>query len=133
MRRISKKRQQRIAETGKYRQELVSQVGACMLCGTNPTRHRYGLPELNNLCCHEILNGPDRDKVLMEPSCLIVACWYCNGYELVDKKKWPLSRQLWIIKTKAPERYDLKRVLDLRKPEATRFVTEEEVDAWNEK
>ena len=101
-----------------------------MLCGTNPTRRFYGVAELNNLCCHEILNGPDRQKVLDEPSCLIVACWQCNGNQLEDKKTWPLARQLALIKSKAPERYDRARVLELRNPNAPNFVTEEEVDEY---
>lgn len=101
-----------------------------MICGNNPKVRRHQVPDLNLLCCHEILNGPLRDKVLMEPSCLIVACWYCNQYELEDKARWPLSRQLYVIKTKAPERYDLRRVLELRNSRAMEYVTEREVDDW---
>lgn len=106
------------------------QAGECMLCGTNETKRIYQPSFLNQLCCHEILNGPYRQKVLDERCCLIVACWKCNSNELNRKGEYPLARQLAIIKAKAPERYDLERVLYLRNPNATRFVTEDEVDHW---
>jgi hypothetical protein len=48
------------------------------------------------------------------------------------KGEWPLARQLAVIKAKAPDRYDLKRVLELRNPRAMNFVTEDEVDGWVE-
>lgn len=130
MRRMSKKRRERYESTREYRNALVEDTKRCMLCGTNPTRRLWGVAELNNLCCHEILNGPDRQKVLDEPSCLIVACWKCNGNDLEDKKTWPLARQLALIKVKAPERYDRERVMFLRNPNAPNFVTEGEVDAY---
>jgi hypothetical protein len=117
-------------EVREYRKALIQHHGKCMLCEASPTNRVHSLPQLNVLCCHEILNGPLRDKVLDEPSCLIVACWYCNQYELDAKGDWPLSRQLSVIKQKAPERYDLRRVLELRNPQATNYVTEEEVDVW---
>ena len=133
MRRISKKRQQRIEETRVFRNSLIQQSGECMLCGNSPRNPRHRVHALNQLCCHEILNGPLRDRTLDERSCLIVACWYCNQYELDNKGDWPLARQLAIIKHKAPERYDLQRVLEIRNPRAMKFVTEDEVDGWIER
>lgn len=113
-----------------FRNELIEKTGECMLCGASPRAPRHRLFEQNQLCCHEVLNGPLRDKVLDEPSCLIVACWYCNQEELDAKGSWPLARQLAVIKAKAPDRYDLQRVLELRNPKAMQYVTEEEVQEW---
>lgn len=130
MRRVSAKTKRLIEKSRGFRADLVESVGSCELCGTSPLRPKHGLPSLNQLCCHEILNGPLRQKVLMEPSCLIVACWKCNQNELNQKGEWPLARQLAIIKRKAPERYDRERVLLLRNENAPRFVEEHEVDEW---
>ena len=132
MRQVSKKQRKRLDEVRDFRRSLVELTGCCMLCGASPQRPLHGR-QLSQLCCHEVLNGPDRTKVLDEPSCLIVACWYCNQYELNNKGDWPLARQLAVIKSKAPERYDLQRVLELRNPNAMRYVTEEEVDEWRDR
>lgn len=131
--RLSDKRKARMQQVKPFRTALIDQTGQCMLCGTSPRRPIHAMEALNQLCCHEILNGPLRDKVLDERSCLIVACWYCNQYELDNKGDWPLPRQLAVIKAKAPERYDLKRVLELRNPRAMNYVTEDEVDVWYER
>ena len=82
-----------------------------------------GLPQL---CCHELLNGPLPQRTLDEPSCLLVVCWLCNA-ELCDKSVWPLARQLAVLKKTAPERYNLRRLLEIRNPRAMLAVTEEEV------
>lgn len=119
------------------RRALVESVGECERCGTSPKHPRYRPLFLNDLCCHEILNGPLRDKVLDEPSCLIVSCDWCNKYIFTGKagnQPWDwLAQQLAVIKARAPDRYDLQRVLELRNPNAMRFVTEEDVDEWIEK
>lgn len=133
MRIQSEKRRLRATQVRSLRNELVKSTGRCMVCGASPKERRHRVAELNQLCCHEILNGPLRDKVLDEPSCLIVACWYCNQNQLDSKGEWPLSRQLAVIKAKAPERYDLERVLTLRNPNAMQYVTEDDVDYWVEK
>ena len=119
-----------MAEVKEYREKLIADTGSCMLCGTSPGRPRWPVWAQNQLCCHEVLNGGFRDKVLDEPSCLIVACWECNGTSLNEKGEWPLERQLAVIKVRAQDRYDLKRVMELRNPNAPNFVTEDEVDAW---
>ena len=129
---ISDKRRKRMEKVKDFRNALIEQYGECMLCGSSPKQPKHALPALNQLCCHEILNGPLRDKVLDERSCIIVSCWHCNQTSLDSKGEWPLERQLAIIKHKAPERYDLHRVLELRNPNAMKFVTEDEVDEWVE-
>jgi hypothetical protein len=130
MRSISPKRRKRMEAVREYRRRLIQDTGLCMICGNSPKVRRYGVADMNLLCCHEILNGPDRDKVLDEPSCLLVLCWGCNQYEVTDKTRWPLSRQLAVLKQKAPERYNRERVMWLRNPNAPDFVTEHEVDQW---
>lgn len=127
MKQLSDKRRQRQAEAKALRDKLIADTGECMICGNDYLRR---MPPLNQLCCHEILNGPLRQRVLAEPSCLIVCCWYCNGEELDHKGRWPLARQLAVIKVKSPDRYDRERVLYLRHSNAPNFVTEDEVDAW---
>jgi len=131
--RESDRRKAKRAQVGPFRVALIEATGECMLCGTNPKRPKHSLAQLNELCCHEILNGPLRDKCLAERSCLIVACWHCNGGPLNQKGEWPLARQLAVIKHKALDRYDLKRVLEIRNPGAMNFVTEDEVDEWIER
>lgn len=130
---VSDKRRQRMEEVRGFRRELIQQHKCCMVCGTSPKHPKWNPGFQNDLCCHEILNGPLRDKVLDEPSCIIVACLKCNMGPLNCKGDWPLSRQLAVIKAVAPERYNLERVLELRNPNAPRFVTEGEVDEWIER
>jgi len=116
MRCQSKKRRKLMVAAGPYRDKLIQATGHCQIC-----RGR------RKLSCHEILNGPLREKVLTEPSCLLVVCWECNQ-ELCNKTKWPLPRQLAVLKRTAPQRYNLERVLYLRNPNAPYAVTEAEVE-----
>jgi len=132
MRRVSKKRAKLISESREFRSDLCESTGACMICSASPARTRYAIQEMNQLCCHEILNGPYREKVLKEPSCLLVLCWHCNQEEVTDKSVWPVARQLAVLKKHAIDRYDLRRFLELRNPNAMRFLTEEDVDCWLE-
>ena len=126
---VSAKRRARMDEVREFRRELVSKVGRCERCLYKPRPRDLYV----SLHCHEILNGPLREKTLDEPAALIVACWNCNSGPLNSKGDYPLARQLAIIKRFAPDRYDLEHVLHLRNPKAPSYVTEEEVDAWIEK
>lgn len=130
MKGMSHHRRELVSKSRALRASLVRYVGKCELCGTSPEKPRHRFMDHNRLCCHEVLNGPLRQKVLGEPSCLIVACWRCNGDELNSKGDYPLVRQLAVIKARAPWRYDLRRVLELRNPNAMNYVTEDEVDEW---
>ena len=79
-----------------------------MICGHSPSRpHRDKPRECSLLCCHEIANGPSRQKALDQPYALLVLCWACNGYEVTNKARWPESRQIALLKYKSPEAYDL--------------------------
>ena len=79
---------------------------------------------------HEIANGPLREKALDKLFALLVVCAYCNCYELTNKGKWPESRQLAVLKKKAPQNYDLHAYLMLTRPRALQRITQDEVDQW---
>lgn len=130
MKQRSDKRRERAAEVKPLRESLIAETGKCMICGANESRPTRGLPpQLSVLACHEILNGPLRNKTLDEPCALLVVCWRCNQ-ELNNKGLWPAARQLSVLLSKAPDRYDLKRFNLLRNPNAPNFVTQEEVDGY---
>ena len=82
------------------------------------------------MCCHEIANGPDRQKALDQPYAILVLCWWCNAHEVTDKRQWPQARQLAVLKARAPDSYDLAAFNTLvgRGP---RRITEEDVLSWN--
>lgn len=72
-----------------------------------------------------------REKALDKVYALLVLCWWCNGDEVVDKEKWPQSRQLAVLKAKCPESYDLQAFNFLVNPRAPNRITQEEVDFWS--
>lgn len=120
MRRQSTKTRLRSEQAKPLRNSLIEQAGACQVCGSK-----------KQLACHEILNGPLRQKTLDEPCSLLVVCWPCNQ-ALTDKGKWPVARQLAILLHKSPSRYDLQRFCYLRNPNAPHYITQEEVDQWTQ-
>ena len=109
------------------RRDLVERIGRCECCGRRAERWQDIHAVLH---CHEILNGPLRDKTLDEPCSLLVTCWTCNSEKLTDKKEWPIERQLALILKSDPERFDLKRFLWLRNPNAPEAVTTEDIREW---
>ncbi len=122
---ISSKRRKRMKEVKSLRSSLIKQAGRCMVCSVSTNRAR--------LACHEILNGPLRDKTLSEPCSLLVLCWDCNSNKMTDKAEWPVARQLAVLQDKNPEHYDLVRFNWLRNPNAPNYVTQEEVNAFIKK
>ncbi len=125
MRRVSDKRRNRNAEAKPIRDGLIAQVGTCEICGSDHLR-RYPA-ELRQLCCHEIANGPNRDKALDKPYALLVLCWYCNSYEVVNKQSWPQARQLATLAKSRPNDYDLGAFNFLVNPKAMNRITADEV------
>lgn len=100
-----------------------------MICGHSPERPWRDKPrECSQLCCHEIANGPLRDKALDKPFAILVACWACNGGPLNDKKEWPEARQLAVLKRESPEDYDLVAYNRLVNERAPNRITPNEVD-----
>ena len=102
------------------RKGLVQAAGECMACGKKNCR----------LDCHEILNGPLREKTLGETCSLLVLCWDCNSMEMTDKSKWPVARQLALLMEHSPEHYDIVRFNWLRNPDAPNYVTQDEVNEY---
>ena len=132
MRRQSKKTATRERECREFRRALVASVQRCEVCGHNPNRVRPGAIRWE-LACHEILNGPLRQRCLDKPHSLLVCCWLCNSEVLTDKAAWPEARQLAALRKSRPKEYDLRAHNLLANPNAPNRVTEEEVDAWDRK
>lgn len=126
----SSRNKERAAEAKPVRDALIAEQGECMICSATPANRIHPLPELNQLCCHEILGGPLRQKTLDEPCSLLVLCWYCNGNEVEDKAAWPAARQLAVLLARSPQHYDLARFCWLRNERAPHFVEQHEVDEW---
>jgi hypothetical protein len=85
----------------------------------------------SQLCCHEIANGPNRQKALDKPYAILVLCWHCNGTAVEDKAKWPQARQLALLQRVAPEHYNLPAFNALVNPRAPNRITQSEVDEWS--
>ena len=85
---------------------------------------------MSALCCHEIANGPDRQKALDQPYAILVLCGWCNLVEVEDKAKWPQARQLAALRRRRPADYDLPAFNHLVNPRAPNRITEEEVDNY---
>lgn len=119
MRRVSERRRERNDDVREFRAALVKEFGACMVCGSR-----------RDLACHEILNGPLRNKTLNEPCSLLVACWSCNSGPLNRKGEWPVARQLAVLRVKAPHYFDLERFNWLRNPNAPNYVTTEDLNEY---
>lgn len=128
IRRQSDKRRARMAEARPIRKALIDKVGECELCGANPEKHiRRGPRELSQLCCHEIANGPHRNKALDKPYAMLVLCWYCNGHEVTNKREWPEAKQLALLALSRPEDFDLRAFCELINPNAPNRVEYSEV------
>jgi len=128
----SKKRVQRMKEAMPIRLELIEEAGnVCMYCGHGPGNPNRDMPAgMSRVDCHEILNGPLRDKTLDEPCSLLVLCFAHNAGDFHRKQLWPPARQLALLLARSPHRYDLERFNWLRNPNAPDFVTQEEVDEY---
>lgn len=103
---VSAKRRKRMAEVREFREQLVAAIGRCEVCGLDPTRVKPGQIAWS-ISCHEIANGPDRDKALDKRFACLVVCWLCNSEELTNKAKWPQARQLALLKRRRHEDHDL--------------------------
>lgn len=110
------------------RERLIAERGECDICGCSPAHPHRGRPaECSRLCCHEIANGPNRQKALDKPFAILVLCWFCNGSEVEDKAKWPQARQLALLQRVAPQHYDLAAFNALIGRGPNR-ITQEDVD-----
>ena len=126
---MSKKRAARMAEVREMRAALVREAGKCEVCGHQPSRVKPGGIAWA-LACHELLNGPLRQKCLDKAHSLLCVCWLCNSEKLTDKAAWPEARQLAVILKRRPEQYDLAAHNRLANPLAPERILQSEVDAW---
>jgi hypothetical protein len=108
----------------------VEEAAGCWICGHSPTNPWRSKPaQLSVLCIHEIARGSLRQKALDCGYACLVACFFCNQYEVHDRTKWPDAKQLAVLKLKAPDRYDLVAFNRLFHPVGER-VSEAEVREW---
>lgn len=112
MKRVSEKTATREAECCEFRRQLVWEVGRCEICNHEPGRAKLGQIDWR-LCCHEIANGPHRQKALDKPYAILVVCWWCNSERLTDKRLWPIARQLAALKRSRLQDYNLTRFNEL--------------------
>ena len=87
--------------------------------------------ELSMLCVHEIARGPLRQKSLDKPYACLVACHYCNQFQLHNRKEWPEARQLARLKKSRPNDYDLVAYNLLVNEQAPNRITQDEVDSYS--
>lgn len=106
MKSFSDKRMKRLAEARPFREALVDRVGHCEYCGAYPGIQNGRMQQLNQLCVHELANGPLRQKALDQPYAVLVLCWGCNGLA-TDKGTWSEAAQLKCLRDSRPEDYDL--------------------------
>ena len=129
MRWRSKKAAQRAKESKPIRDSLIAAAKECMICGASPRKPKHPMTQLNQLCCHEISNGPLRQSLWTS----LTASWFCVFIAISASWDKPLaqSRQLAVLMQKSPENYDLVAFNHLVNP-SIRHDEQHEVDAWLE-
>ena len=103
LRPVSKKRAKLQREVSGPRAAYVKEQGRCAVCGAT-----------ENLAVHEIAKGSHREAALSEEEAWLVACWTCNSGPLNDYSLWPIERQLALKALCDAERYDRRKVNELR-------------------
>lgn len=110
---------------------MLRQAAACEICGRAPGRPHRNMPaEMSSLGAHEIANGPLRQIALDKPFALLVLCWRCNSTVVTNRRAWPESRQLAVLKRRRPGDYDLAAYNQMVNPRAPGRITEDEVEQW---
>lgn len=128
---MSDKRRKRQAEAKPFRDALIAEAGECEHCEASPKHPDWDRPvSLNQLCVHEIANGPNRQKALDKRYATLVLCWGCNGEDFEDKGQWPEARQLALLFQRRPKDFDLPAYLELTNPNAPNRITLDEVAAY---
>jgi len=88
---------------GPKRKIFVEKYTHCNCCG-----------RCDQLWCHEITRGSDREAALSKRCSWLAVCNHCNQEELTDAEKWPLPRQLalkWLCDRK---HFDLSCICKIR-------------------
>lgn len=121
----SKKTEARWKEVKPFREQLIRSREFCACCNTADGEwYRIkGRTFKSKLCCHEIANGPSRQKALDKPYAILVLCQVCHPIV----QEWKEDKQLALLRTTTPEDYDLKAYLELTSPNAMSRITEDEV------
>ena len=116
MRRISKKRQERLQLVEPLRDDYRCQFPVCQV------------PECSRLASdiHEISRGASRGASLGERCTWLHLCRPCHE-EMGDYSKWPIVRQLAVKKLADPEGYDLAAFCVIR-GRAEGAINEDEVN-----
>lgn len=131
MKQKSNKRRKREDEARPFRKDLIERVGECEICEHSPSHPWRDKPrECSQLCCHEIANGPNRQKALDKPFAILVLCVYCNQHVVTDKGEWPESRQLAVLARSRPLDFNLARFLEITSPRAPRRIEIAEILDW---
>lgn len=113
MRRYSLKRQKKEREAQPWRKQFREEIGKCDACQTT---ERLSIHEIG------IARGANREKCLMETSCLLVLCLAspATGYEgchdLWDKRTE--EEQLALLFFRRPWHFDLEKYKFLTRPTA---------------
>jgi len=74
---------------------------------------------------HEIARGPARQKALEEPAAWLAVCRECHE-QLGDYSVWPVVRQLALKRLRDPNRYNRRKINELRH-RAAEAISEAEV------
>lgn len=90
---VSAKRRARLNEVRDFREALVREAAGCEWCA----RRR------NDLCCHEIARGADRQKSLDCRFAILVLCQDCHR----ETDRIPRAGQLAVLYLVRPDDYDL--------------------------
>lgn len=123
MRRVSKKRARQDRVTEPLVRALKEEVGRCEIC--EPVRWRTYVDDLE---VHEIARGTaNRQKARGKRFASLVVCYWCHRRELSSAAKWPMARQLAVLKRSRPQDYDLAAFNRLR-CRAAGAITEDEVN-----
>ena len=89
----------------KARSLFRSEFPACWFCGQAAAHDTHELTA----------NGGCRSEAYGERCCWGAACRQCNCFELTDKRKWPIARQLAVKWIRDQEWVDLERVNHVRR------------------
>lgn len=128
MRRNSPKRRAYNSEAAKVSVQLIHEVDHCEACGHGPRNRWPSKPmQVSVLTPHEIGRGQFRRDCQGKRFATLVLCWGCNSLEFTDAEKWPVAKQLCLLKHVRPQDYDRAAFVSLLKPNAPRWITEEDV------
>ena len=121
---VSDRRRKVNAKTQPICNEMIQEIGECMLCGYKDVSDpKFGVE------VHEIYNGYGREKCRGKRYGCLVLCWPCNSESMTDKRIWPVARQLALLKAKAPHWYNLSAWSRMVGPGVFR-VTSEDVEKY---